>query len=162
MPVALTLIAAYSRNRAIGRGNALPWRLRGDLAHFKATTLGHPIIMGRKTWESLGRPLPGRSNIVITRDPGYAGTGAAVVHTLQEAVRAAGPAERAFVIGGAQIYAAALDLADEIIATEVQAEVDGDAFFPPLPAAQWREAERKPQPPEDGLGYDFVVFRRIA
>ncbi|MDX3906594.1 MAG: dihydrofolate reductase [Pigmentiphaga sp.] len=160
MPVPLILIVAYARNRVIGRDNALPWRLRGDLAHFKRTTLGHPIIMGRKTWESLGRPLPGRQNIVITRDPAYAAHGATIVHTLDEALSAAGAAEQVFVIGGAQIYAAALARADRIIATEVHADVDGDAWFPPLPADQWRETTRQPQPPEDGLAYDFVTYER--
>ncbi|VCU70210.1 Dihydrofolate reductase type 3 [Pigmentiphaga humi] len=157
MPL-VTLVVAYASNRVIGRDNALPWRLRGDLAHFKRTTLGHPIVMGRKTWESLGRPLPGRENIVITRDAGYTAPGATVVHTLDEALAAAGPAQEVFVIGGAQIYAASMARADRIIATEVHAEVKGDAYFPPLPAAQWREAAREPQPAEDGLAYDFVIY----
>jgi len=161
MPAQLILVVAYARNRVIGRDNALPWRLRGDLAHFKRTTLGHPIVMGRKTWESLGRPLPGRRNIVITRDPAYAAEGATVVHTLEDALAAAGDAARVFVIGGAQIYAATLDRADTIIATEVHADVPGDAWFPLLPAGQWRESSREAQPPEDGLGYDFVTYDRI-
>lgn len=160
MPAQLILIVAYASNRVIGRDNALPWRLRGDLAHFKRTTLGHPIVMGRKTWESLGRPLPGRQNIVITRDPAYAAGGATVVHTLEEALAAAGDAAQVFVIGGAQIYAAALDRADTLIATEVHADVPGDAWFPPLPPGQWRESSREPQPPEDGLGYDLVTYDR--
>ncbi|OVZ61256.1 dihydrofolate reductase [Pigmentiphaga sp. NML080357] len=161
MPAPLILIVAYASNRVIGRDNALPWRLRGDLAHFKRTTLGHPIVMGRKTWESLGRPLPGRQNIVVTRDPAYAAAGATVVHTLDEALAAAGQAEQIYVIGGAQIYAAALERADRIIATEVHADVPGDAYFPPLPAGQWRETAREPQPPEDGLAYDFVSYQRV-
>ncbi|AZG07397.1 dihydrofolate reductase [Pigmentiphaga sp. H8] len=161
MPAQLILVVAYASNRVIGRDNALPWRLRGDLAHFKRTTLGHPIVMGRKTWESLGRPLPGRQNIVITRDPAYAAEGATVVHTLEDALAAAGDAARVFVIGGAQIYAAALDRADMLIATEVHADVPGDAWFPPLPAGQWRESSREPQPSEDGLGYDFVTYDRV-
>jgi len=161
MPAQLILVVAYASNRVIGRDNALPWRLRGDLAHFKRTTLGHPIVMGRKTWESLGRPLPGRQNIVITRDPAYAAEGATVVHTLEDALAAAGDAAQVFVIGGAQIYAAALDRADMLIATEVHADVPGDAWFPPLPAGQWRESMREPQPPEDRLGYDFVTYDRV-
>jgi len=161
MPAQLILVVAYASNRVIGRDNALPWRLRGDLAHFKRTTLGHPIVMGRKAWESLGRPLPGRQNIVITRDPAYAAEGATVVHTLEDALAAAGDAAQVFVIGGAQIYAAALDRADMLIATEVHADVPGDAWFPPLPAGQWRESMREPQPPEDGLGYDFVTYDRV-
>ncbi|MBX6318341.1 dihydrofolate reductase [Pigmentiphaga sp.] len=162
MPAPLILIVAYAANRVIGRDNALPWRLRGDLAHFKRTTLGHPIIMGRKTWESLGRPLPGRQNIVLTRDADYSAEGATVVRTLDQAIAAAGTAERIYVIGGAQVYAAALDRADRIIATEIHAEVPGDAYFPSLPAGQWRETAREPQPPEDGLAYDFVTYERVG
>lgn len=161
MAVSLSLIVAYSSNRVIGRDNTLPWRLPGDLAHFKRTTLGQPIIMGRKTWESLGRPLPGRTNIVVTRDVDYAATGAVVVHTLADAVAACGDAEHAFVIGGAQIYAQALDMAATLIATEVHTEIDGDAFFAPLPAT-WHEVKREPQPEENGMRYDFVTYENRA
>ncbi|GAA4334326.1 dihydrofolate reductase [Pigmentiphaga soli] len=157
----LVLIVAYARNRVIGRANTLPWRLPGDLAHFKRSTLGHPIVMGRKTWESLGRPLPGRQNILVTRDPAYAAAGATVVHGLDEALAACAGAPRVFVIGGAQLYAAALGRADEILATEIDAEVEGDAFFPPLPPG-WREQSRQPQPPENGYRYDFVSYLRPA
>lgn len=159
MPL-LTLVVAYARNRAIGRDNALPWRLPGDLAHFKRTTLGAPIVMGRKTWESLGRPLPGRHNIVISRDAAYAATGADVVGSIDAALALAGDVPEVFVIGGAQIYAQALDRADRIVATEVQAEVQGDAFFPPLPAEGWREVSRATQPAENGYTYDFVDYAR--
>ena len=114
MPASLTLIVAYSENRVIGRDNTLPWKLPGDLAHFKRSTLGHPILMGRKTWDSLGRPLPGRSNIVISRNPDFAAPGATVVPTLEAALAACGEVEQAFVIGGAQIYAQALPLAQRI------------------------------------------------
>lgn len=157
---AISLIVAYARNRTIGKDNALPWRLPGDLAHFKQTTLGHPIIMGRKTWESLGRPLPGRLNIVISRDATYSATGAKVAPTLEEALALAIPAERVFVIGGAQVYALALSLADTICATEIGQDIEGDAHFPALPSAAWIEAERRPQPPENGYAYDFVTYRR--
>ncbi|MCD0504539.1 dihydrofolate reductase [Bordetella petrii] len=156
----LTLVVAYSDNRVIGRDNALPWKLPGDLAHFKRTTLGSPIIMGRKTWESLGRPLPGRANIVISRNPQYTAQGAVAVPTLQAAVEAAGTVDDAYVIGGAQIYAQALPLAHRIVATEVHAQVEGDAFFPYLPSFAWREASRQPQPEENGYAYDFVVYER--
>ncbi|WP_459615725.1 dihydrofolate reductase [Bordetella sp. 2513F-2] len=157
----LTLIVAYAGNRAIGRDNALPWKLPGDLAHFKRSTLGHPIIMGRKTWESLGRPLPGRSNIVITRSSGYRADGAAVAPTLDAALAVCPPdAGEIFVIGGAQIYALALPRADRILATEVHADVEGDAFFPELPPGQWRETARQPQPAENGHAYDFVIYER--
>ncbi|AVJ29950.1 dihydrofolate reductase [Achromobacter spanius] len=158
MPASLTLIVAYSTNRAIGRDNALPWKLPGDLAHFKRSTLGHPIIMGRKTWDSLGRPLPGRSNIVISRNPDFSAAGAILAPTLEAAVAACGDIDEAFVIGGAQIYAQALPLARRVLATEVHADVEGDAFFPLLPSFQWKETAREPQPAENGYDYDFVTY----
>lgn len=158
----LTLVVAYSDNRVIGRDNALPWKLPGDLAHFKRTTLGSPIIMGRKTWESLGRPLPGRTNVVVSRNTEYAAPGAVVVPTLQAAVQACGDVADAYVIGGAQIYEQALPLAQRLIATEVHAVVEGDAFFPALPAEQWQEISREPQSAENGYAYDFVVYERRA
>ena len=154
----LTLVVAYSDNRVIGRDNALPWKLPGDLAHFKRTTLGSPIIMGRKTWESLGRPLPGRANIVISRNPAYCAPGAQVVPDLDAAVRACGNVDDAYVIGGAQIYAQALARASRIVATEVHAQVEGDAFFPYLPSFAWKEISREAQPAENGYAYDFVVY----
>ena len=158
----LTLVVAYSENRVIGRDNTLPWKLPGDLAHFKRATLGSPIIMGRKTWESLGRPLPGRTNVVVSRNTEYAAPGAVVVPTLQAAVQACGDVADAYVIGGAQIYEQALPLAQRLIATEVHAVVEGDAFFPALPAGQWQEISREPQPVENGYAYDFVVYERRA
>jgi dihydrofolate reductase len=156
----LKLIVAYAKNRTIGLDNALPWKLPGDLAHFKRTTLGCPIIMGRKTWDSLGRPLPGRKNIVVTRDASRTATGADVVTSLGAALELVRDADQAFVIGGAQIYREALPLADSVIATEVQADIEGDAFFAPLDDAQWIEISRVPQPPENGLAYDLVEYQR--
>ena len=157
----VALIVAYARNRVIGRDNALPWRLPGDLAHFKRTTLGHPIVMGRKTWESLGRPLPGRRNVVISRQAGYAAPGAEVADSLQSALAACADAPAVYVIGGAQIYEQALPLAGRILATELHAEVAGDARFPELDPAQWQEVAREPQPEENGYAYDFVTYRRV-
>lgn len=156
----LTLVVAYSDNRVIGRDNALPWKLPGDLAHFKRTTLGSPIIMGRKTWESLGRPLPGRTNVVVTRNPHYAAQGAVVVSSLEAAVQTCGDVAEAYVIGGAQIYEQAIPMAQRVIATEVHAHVEGDAFFPGLAAVQWQEVSRDTQPEENGYRYDFVVYER--
>ena len=156
----ITLVVAYAANRTIGRDNAMPWHLPADFAHFKRTTMGHPIVMGRKTWESLGRPLPGRLNVVISRTPDYQAPGAVVAPSLPAALAACGDVPRICVIGGAQIYAQALPLANEIIATEVKAEVDGDAFFPELPSGQWHEQERLPQPEENGYAYDFVTYVR--
>lgn len=162
MSVSLTLVVAYSANRVIGLDNRLPWRLPGDLAHFKRTTLGSPIIMGRKTWDSLGRPLPGRLNIVLSRDPTAVAPGATVTTSLEEALAACGDATVAYVIGGAQIYAMALPHAQTVIATEIEGDVPGDAYFPALPAAQWRERAREIQPEENGHRYAFVYYERTA
>ena len=127
-------------NGVIGRDGGLPWRLPDDLKRFKALTLGKPVLMGRRTFESLGRPLPGRHNIVLTRAaaPGIAAAGATVVHDWAGALEAAGAAGEIMVIGGAEIYALALPHADRIELTRVLAGVDGDTHFPPLPAGQWR------------------------
>ena len=160
MPASVTLVVAYAANRTIGLDNALPWRLPGDLAHFKRTTLGRPIIMGRKTWESLGRPLPGRRNLVISRNPGYSATGAEVFTSLEAALAACAENEAVCVIGGAQIYAQALPLATHVEATEIQAEVAGDAWFVELPATEWQETARAAQPEENGWRYDFVSYQR--
>ncbi len=153
-------VVAYSANRAIGRGNQLPWRLPSDLAHFKRRTMGQPILMGRKTWESLGRPLPGRPNLVISRDPTYVAEGAQVFPTLEDALAACQGQASVCVIGGAQIFTDALPIADEIIATEIRANIEGDVFFPALPSTEWHETERLPQPAENGLDFDFVTYRR--
>lgn len=161
MPPTLTLVVAYARNRTIGRDNTLPWRLPGDLAHFKRTTLGRPIVMGRKTWESLGRPLPGRRNLVVSRSAGYAANGAEVFESV-EAALAACPDAAVCVIGGAQIYAQVLSQATHIEATEIQADIQGDAHFPDLPQGEWEEVSRLPQPEENGLRYDFVTYRRLG
>ena len=158
----LSLIVAYAENRTIGRENTLPWKLAGDLAHFKRTTLGHPIIMGRKTWDSLGRPLPGRRNIVISRDGSKAAQGAEFVTSLAEALKRLSPNEHAYIIGGAQIYQQALPLVDHVVATEVKAVVEGDAFFAALDTSQWKEVSRISQPPENGLAYDIVQYDRRA
>lgn len=156
----LNLIVAYARNQTIGRDNTLPWKLPGDLAHFKRTTTGCPILMGRKTWDSLGRPLPGRRNIVVTRDKGLSHTGAEFVGSLQDALALVHHEAQVFVIGGAQIYREALPLADRVIATEVQADIEGDAFFAKLDPSIWEEQSREPQPAENGLAYDLVVYQR--
>lgn len=158
----LTLIAAVARNGVIGRDNCLPWHLPADLKHFKALTTGHAVIMGRKTWESLPekfRPLPGRQNIVVTRNAGYAATGATVANSLADAVAAANGSE-AFVIGGAELYQAALPLADRLELTEISRDYEGDTFFPARDATQWREMAREAQLDDTGLGYAFVSYAR--
>lgn len=157
----LSLIAAMARNRVIGRDNQLPWRLPEDLRYFKATTLGKPVIMGRKTWESLGRPLPGRRNIVVTRNAGYVAAGAEIATSLAAAVAAVDAADEAFVIGGAELYAQALQLADRLYLTEIETEVEGDAFFPALEPGAWREISRTGQESETGLRFAFVVYQHL-
>ncbi|WP_374399541.1 dihydrofolate reductase [Niveibacterium sp.] len=158
----LALIAAVARNGTIGRDNALPWRLRDDLKRFKALTLGHPIVMGRKTWDSLGRPLPGRRNIVVTRQRDLKLEGAEIVHSLDEALALCGEVERAFVIGGAQLYAEALPRADELCLTEVQAEVEGDAHFPDWRDAGFTEVRREGHPADEANdhAFEFVDYVR--
>lgn len=156
------IVVAYARNRVIGRDNDLPWRLPGDLAHFKRTTLGCPIIMGRKTWESLGRPLPGRMNVVVSRNADYQAPGATVCGSLSEALATCSDAPRVCIIGGEQLFREALSSVEEIIATEIGADVEGDTFFPELAPTEWEEVERLPQPEENGLQYDFVTLRRKA
>lgn len=165
-PIRLSLIVAQARNRVIGARGQLPWRLKDDLAHFKRTTMGAPVIMGRKTWESLPkRPLPGRANIVISRDWDYDAAEARVYSSVVPALNAAraiamrAGQQEVFVIGGAAIYEAALPLADRIYLTEVDTAPEGDAFFPQLDIAHWREtsAERF----EAGEGNDHAFTMRI-
>ena len=153
----LRMVVAYSTNRCIGKDNDLPWRLPKDLAHFKAATMGMPIIMGRKTWESLGRPLPGRPNLVITNNKDYKAEGATLYARLEDAITACADAPTACIIGGEQIFTLGLTYAHEIIATEVHAHVEGDTFFPEL-SADWVESSREPQPEENGYQYDFVRY----
>ena len=156
----LVLVAAVAANGVIGANNALPWRIAEDLQRFKALTLGHPIIMGRKTWESLGRPLPERHNIVITRNPGYCAQGATVVASVAAAIAACANEEAAFVIGGAEIYAQTLALAQRMELTEIHVEVVGDAHFPEFSRVDWSELTREPHVNPDGLAYDFVSYQR--
>ena len=158
--VKLCLIVAQARNRVIGASGRLPWRLKDDMAFFKATTMGAPIIMGRKTWESLGRPLPGRPNLVISRNADYQAQGAQVFSNLDDALAACPGYDTVCVIGGEQLFRLALPIAQELIATEIKAEVDGDTFFPILPEGEWEEIERLPQPEENGFTYDYVTYRR--
>ena len=145
----LALIWAMSDNRVIGKDNALPWHLSADLKHFKATTLGKPVVMGRKTFESIGRPLPGRTNIVITRQDGYQPEGVIVVKNVDAAVEAGrraaleSNAPEIMVIGGAEIYTLMLEHAERLYVTEIHGEFEGDAFFPPFDLGRWAEASRE-------------------
>ncbi len=164
----INLVAALARNRVIGRRNELPWRLPEDLRRFKALTLGHPVIMGRRTHESIlaavGRPLPGRLNIIVTRSPDYAAPACIVAASLEAAYAAAGPATEVFVIGGAEIYRAALPGAHRLHLTEIDADFDGDVWFPDLPPGAWREVARESRPPgtEFAHGHAFVVYERVT
>lgn len=158
----LTLIAAVARNGVIGSNNTLPWRLPEDLKRFKALTLGHPIIMGRKTWASLGRPLPGRSNIVITRDLDFKAPGCQVVDSLAAALDACGNADETFVIGGAEIYALALPVAHCLQLTEIHQDFQGDTTFPAIDRTSWRETARECHHADASLAYDFVTYERTV
>jgi dihydrofolate reductase len=158
----ITLIVARARNGVIGRDGTLPWRLPEDLAHFKRTTMGHPILMGRKTWESIGRALPGRRSVVVSRQAGYTATGAEVVPSLDAALALCADSAEVFVIGGAQLYGEALPRAQRLIVTEIDADFAGDTHFPPVDPALWRETSRERLGPDAGRDYgiDFVVYER--
>jgi dihydrofolate reductase len=158
----LTIIVARARNGVIGRDNALPWHLPEDLRHFKATTLGHPVLMGRRTFESIGRPLPGRRNIVITRDPAWFHEGCERAGSLDDAIQACADVPEAFVIGGGQVYLEALPRADVLQVTEVDTEPDGDAFFPAPDPRHWRLTERRPGTSATGLGFAICRYERMA
>lgn len=157
----IALIAALAANRVIGRDNKMPWHLPEDLKRFKTLTLGHPVIMGRKTFESLGKPLPGRQNIVISRGGFSPPQGVVTVSSLEEAVEVAGAAPGAdeiFVIGGGQIYEAALPLADRLYLTILADAVEGDAFFPAWDTKKYREIQRESR--SEPRGFSFVTLER--
>ena len=161
----ISLIVAMSENRVIGRDNDLPWHLSDDLKRFKALTMGKPILMGRKTYFSIGKPLPGRTNVVITRDRTLSIDGVTVVYGLDEAIEAAADegAAECMIIGGAQIYDQSLALVDRIYLTEVHDTVDGDAFFPVLVPSDWREISRENRDAEGtNPSYSFVELDRIS
>jgi dihydrofolate reductase len=152
-----------AKNRVIGRDGALPWHLPEDLKRFRQLTMGHHIVMGRKTWESLGRLLPGRHHVIVSRSPGYAVPGATVAGSVDAAIAACGGDDEVFVIGGGEIYALALPVADRILLTEIEQDFDGDAYFPALRSGQWRESERvRGKDPSTGLAYSFVTLERSA
>jgi len=158
----VSLLVATDERGAIGRDGGLPWHLPNDLKRFKALTLGKPVVMGRKTWASIGRPLPGRHNIVITRQPGFAAQGASVAGSLEEALALAGDVPEVCIIGGAEIYRLALPQAHVIHLTRVHAEVPADTFFPALDPAQWREVAREDHAADErhDWNYSFVELRR--
>lgn len=157
----LAIIVAHAQNGTIGLAGNMPWRLPEDLKHFKEVTMGHPVIMGRVTHESIGRPLPGRLNIVISRSPDYKAEGCLTATSLEDAVKLVPENELAFVIGGAQIYAQALGMTDTCWITEIQAEYPGDAFFGPLNLAEWdREVLSELEATEKRPALTFCIYRR--
>jgi dihydrofolate reductase len=159
--MALNLIFARARNGVIGKDNTLPWHLPEDLAHFKQTTLGQPVVMGRKTWESLPpkfRPLPGRTNIVVTRQTNWLAEGAVVAHSIEEAVQQCPTDSQIWVIGGAEVYAQAMPLAECAVVTEIDADFEGDAFAPSFDDS-WQETARTTHVAANGLTYSFVTLK---
>ncbi|MBS0373178.1 MAG: dihydrofolate reductase [Proteobacteria bacterium] len=158
----LEFVVAVARNGVIGLGNGLPWRLPADLAHFKRITLGHPVLMGRRTWQSIGRPLPGRRNLVLTRDREFRADGADVVHSLPEALAAVPAGERLMVIGGGELYRETLAAAEVLHLTEVHADPEGDAHFPDWRREDWQEISREAHPADERhtYPYSFVTLTR--
>ena len=152
----VTLIAAVGANRAIGRDNGMPWHLPEDLAHFKATTLGHTLVMGRRTYDSIGRTLPGRTTVVVTRQAGWSAPGVLVAHSLEQALEMADGGE-VFVAGGGEVYAQALPLADAMVLTELEQSPEAEVFFPEVDPGDWREVRREPRD-----GFSFVTYERAA
>ena len=164
-PVAeLAIIAAVAANAVIGAGNRLPWRLPADLKRFRVLTTGHAVIMGRKTWDSIGRPLPDRQNIVVTRNKDFRVSGAEVASTLADALALVRLPAPAYCIGGGELYREALPLAGIIYLTEVGRDFDGDATFPEFDRGEWREVEREAHAglADDGLPYAFVTYHRTS
>lgn len=158
---AISMIVARSRNHVIGRDNQMPWKISADLQFFKKVTMGHPVIMGRKTWESIGRPLPGRRNIVVSRNPELQLTGAEVVNSLDAALSSLSEFPRVFVIGGEQLFTQAFPKADRLFITEIEIDVDGgDTFFKVPDPEQWKVVERTPAS-EGDIHFNFLTLERI-
>lgn len=157
---AISMIVARSRNHVIGRDNQMPWKISADLQFFKKVTMGHPVIMGRKTWESIGRPLPGRRNIVVSRNTDLQLTGAEVVHSLDVALATLNEFPRVFVIGGEQLFTQVFPQADRLYITEIDMDVDGgDTFFKVPDPEQWKEIERTPAS-EGEISFSFITLER--
>jgi dihydrofolate reductase len=159
----VSLVAAMARGCVIGRDGGIPWRLPADMVRFRELTMGHPVIMGRRTWESLPdqfRPLPGRGNIVVTRNRDWSAQGAHRVGSIEEALGLLEPETDVFVIGGGEIYAAALPYADELLLTEIDADVEGDTIFPTWDRDEFEELARERHVTEEGTPFAFVTYRR--
>jgi dihydrofolate reductase len=158
----ISIIVAMAKNGVIGRHNRLPWRLPADLAHFKSVTMGKPMVMGRKTWESLPGVLPGRRHIVVTRDRDYRAEGCTLVHSLEQALEAAGEVPEVMIVGGGTLYKEMLPRADRLYLTLLDTELDGDAHFPEIDFADWRELFRENHLPDErnAFGYTFLELER--
>ena len=155
------LVAAVASNGIIGANGRLPWHFAEELKHFKEVTLGHPVIMGRRTWESLKGPLPGRKNIVVTRTPGYSASCAAVADSLDAALDLCGGAPKAMVIGGSRLFAESLPLAAGLELTEIHRDYPGDTWFPAYDRAQWQEKKREAHTAPDGTRFDYVLYEKL-
>lgn len=162
----ISLIVAIAQNRVIGKDNRLPWRLPADLAYFKQTTMGHPVVMGRKTHESIGKPLPGRRNIVLTRDPDFRAEGCEIYHSVEAALAEArsGEGREFFIIGGDSVYSAFFPFADRLYLTLIHKDFEGDAFFPEIVARKWRlVSETKGETNEKNpYEYSFLIYEAVA
>ena len=158
----LSLIWAMDRNRLIGADNALPWKLPADMAWFRKNTMGKPILMGRKTYDSIGRPLPGRTNLILTRQQGLQVEGCTVVNTVEEVLAAVSDADEVMVMGGAEIYAQLFDQADRLYITEIDGEFEGDAWFPAFDRSRWQEISRESHTPDEknAYAYAFIILER--
>lgn len=158
----LSLIVAMATNNTIGLNNKMPWHLSADLKKFKKITMGHPIIMGRKTFESIGRALPGRQNIIISRNPDYQQPGCLVFNTLDKALQSSAEYDEAFIIGGATLYEATLERADRLYITEIKKEFSGDTWFPSINKKQWQEVAREDISDDSSVNfnYSFIVYER--
>ncbi len=154
------LVVAIADNGVIGAKGTLPWHLPEDLRHFKRVTLGHPVIMGRRTWESLGKPLPGRENIVVSRTAGFEAPGAHVAMSFEAAIALCAGESVACVIGGSALFAAALPIADRLVITEIHRAYDGDTYFPEWNRADWRVSQKETHTSSEGVRFDFVLYER--
>lgn len=160
----LTIIAAMSENRVIGRDNDLAWHLPDDLKRFKELTKGHHVIMGRKTFESVGKPLPGRTNIIVTNQKEYKAPGCIIVHTLKEAIQKAENDKQPYIIGGGKIYDQALPLCDTLEITHIHAQVEGDTYFPEVDTSKWQIVAKESHPADDKheFAFDFLTYQRVS
>lgn len=158
----ISIVVAFDKNQLIGRNNQLPWHLPADLKYFKNVTMGHHLIMGRKTYDSIGKPLPGRTSVVITRQHDWKAEGCLVAHSLEDAIRLCGNQEEIFIVGGAEIFKNSLPVATDLYITKINHQFEGDTFFPEINENEWREISREDHQPDEKnkWGFSFLRFRR--